>query len=126
MSFKQYLTLMIIGAITSWAAFIFVLIFINPETTSGLGFALFYLCLFFALTISFALFGYFLRSLRRRANPLSWQVNTAFRQGTFFAFLVASSLFLLSHNLFSWLNLLLLIFILTFLEFFLISKKNNI
>lgn len=126
MSLKQYLFLLLIGAITSWSAFILVLFFINPETTSAWGFAFFYSSLFFALTISFALAGYLIRSLFKKVDSVSWKVNIAFRQGIFFAIVVCGSLLMLANKLFSWLNLLFLVLIMTMLEFFLINKKNNI
>lgn len=126
MSLKQYLFLLLIGAITSWSAFILVLFFLNPETTNALGFAFFYSSLFFALTISFALAGYLIRSLFKKVDSVSWKVNIAFRQGIFFAIVVCGSLLMLANKLFSWLNLLFLVLIMTMLEFFLINKKNNI
>lgn len=126
MSFRQYLILMIIGAVTAWVAFILAVLLINPETTNTLGFVFFYLSLFSGLTLTFALAGYYIRSLRKKENPLSWQVNTAFRQGIFFAIIVCGALFLMAENLFSWLNLFFLILIITSLEFFLINKKSNL
>lgn len=126
MSLKQYLILMIIGAATSWSAFILVLFLVNPETTNPGGFVFFYLSLFFALTISFALTGYFVRAVFKKVSSVSWQVNIAFRQGIFFAIVVCGALFMLANKLFSWLNLLFLVLIMTLLEFFLINKKNNI
>lgn len=128
MSLKQYLILMFIGAFTSWLAFFLVLFLVNPQTTNILGFIFFNLSLFFALSLSFALAGYFIRSITKKSKTslVSWQINIAFRQGIFFAIVVCGALFLSSQGLFSWLNLIFLILIMTSVEFFLISKNNNI
>lgn len=126
MSLRQYLILTGIGVVTSWVAFSFVLIFINPETTNLFGFIFFYLSLFFALATTFGLVGFIIRSWRKNINPLSWQVKIAFRQGFFFAVIICAGLWMLANNLFSWLNIIILIITLTILEFLLINKKNNI
>lgn len=126
MSLRQYLILTGIGVVTSWVAFSFVLIFINPETTNLFGFIFFYLSLFFALAMTFGLVGFIIRSWRKNINPLSWQVKIAFRQGFFFAVIICAGLWMLANNLFSWLNIIILIITLTILEFLLINKKNNI
>ena len=87
-----------------------VLFLVNPQTTNVFGFIFFYTSLFFALTLSFALGGYFIRTISKKSKSkfVSWKVNIAFRQGVFFAIVVCGALFLLSKGLFSWLNLILL------------------
>jgi len=125
MSLRQYLILTGIGAITSWLAFILVIIFIDPETTNFIGFSFFYLSLLTAAILTFALAGFLIRYLRKKTNPISWQVKNSFRQGLFFAILICASLWLIANNLFSWINVIALLLILTIFEFFL-YKNNNL
>jgi len=126
MTLKQYVILMLACAVCCWGAFILVLFLVNPETSNAFGFLLFYLSLFLALSISFALAGYFFRKLSPKAKTdvVFWQIKVSFRQGMFFAIVVCGTLLLLSQSLFSWLNFILLILIMTGLEFFLISKPQ--
>jgi hypothetical protein len=58
-------------------------------------------------------------------QELVWDlVKEAFRQSFLFALLVIICLYLLSQNLFTWLNLIFLIIGLTVLEFFMLSFKK--
>lgn len=126
MTLRSYLILMTITTLVCWAAWAYVVFSVNPETTNWLGFVLFYLALFLSLAGSAAIMGFFIRFVALRRELLFRSVKDAFRQSFLFAFLLVASLFLLSQNLFSWLNLIFLIIGLAVLEVFLISyKKNN-
>ncbi len=125
MTLKRYLFLMILGTLFCWAAFFIVVNSVNPYATVALGFWLFYLSLFFALSGTFALAGFMWRNLVNKNQFISEQVWLSFRQGFLLALLLVLSLFLMSQDLLTWWNLLLLIAILLVVEFFFLAKTKN-
>ncbi len=102
----------------------FVLWTVNPDITNWLGFLLFYFSLFFALSGTAAIVGFLIRFIGLKRELVFNSVKSAFRQSFLFAFFIVAILYLLSHNLFSWLNLFLLIIGLSLLEYFLISSGS--
>ncbi|MFA4833659.1 MAG: hypothetical protein WC619_02300 [Patescibacteria group bacterium] len=125
MTLRSYLIIMAITTLVCWAAFIFILATVNPQITNWLGFSLFYLSLFLALSGSAALVGFLVRFVGLRHELAFYSVKTAFRQSFLFAFLIIAVLFLLAYNLFTWLNLFLLVIGLSLLEFFLINYGSR-
>lgn len=125
MTLKNYLIFM--GSTTGflWGLFLVIINLINPETTNLLGFIIFYLSLFLALSGTTALFGFFIRFKVMKKDLAVRAVKTAFRQSFLFSFLVSAILFLLSQKLFSWFNLILLVVILSIIEFLLISSNKK-
>lgn len=127
MTLQSYLILMSLTTIICWSAWVFVIFMIDPSITNWIGFLLFYSSLFLALTGIAAIIGFIIRFVALKQELAFRSVKEAFRQSFLFAALIVVSLILLSQNLFSWLNLLLLVVGLSVLEFFLISYgKNNI
>ena len=125
MTLRLYLTIMAITTAICWTAFIFILWTVNPEVTNWIGFLLFYLSLFLALIGSITIIGFLVRFIWLKHELVFNSVKIAFRQSFLFAFLIIAVLFLLSKDLFSWLNLGLLIVGLSVLEFFLISYGSR-
>lgn len=125
MTLKKYLNLMFITTLICWGVFVFVLKNVNPQITNGLGFVMFYASLFLAISGTAAILGFFIRFWILKQKLAFYTVKIAFRQAFLFGILIVSTLMLLSRDLFSWFNLVLLILILTVLEFFLISYQAN-
>jgi hypothetical protein len=115
---------MILATVICWLSFAFIVSLVNPETTNLTGFFLFYASLFLGLTGSGAIIGFLVRFIGLRHVLAFTSVKEAFRQSFLFAFLIIAVLFLLSKNLFNWLNLFLLIIGLSVLEFFLLSCRR--
>jgi len=124
MTLKNYLMLMGVTTAFIWGLFIFVLNTIDPTTTDWLGFLIFYLSLFLACTGTAAIIGFLIRFKLLKHDLVFNSVKTAFRQSFLFAFLVASILYLIANQLFSWVNLALLIIILSVAEWLMISYKK--
>ena len=125
MTLKTYLTIMIAMTLLCWSAWAIVLFTIDPSLTNWIGLTLFYSSLFLSIIGSAAIIGFLLRFVILK-QKLAWQiVKEAFRQSFLFAFLIVISLILLSHNLFTWLNLFFLIAGLTILEFFMLSMEKK-
>ena len=104
-----------------WLVFGYIIWTINPETTNAVGFWLFYLSLFLALSGTAAIIGFLVRFVGLRHELVSNKVKIAFRQSFLFAGFLAVSLFLLSGGLLTGWNLLILMVGLSMLEFFLLS-----
>ena len=125
MTLRAYLTIMLITNLITWGIFSFIINIVDPESTNWVGFLLFYISLFIAISGTAAILGFLVRFVALKRDLIFYAVKTAFRQSFLFAFLIVASLFLSSQNLLTWFNLLLLIIILTVLEFFLISYGSK-
>ncbi len=102
-----------------------VLFTIDPSITDWIGLTLFYSSLFLSIVGTATIIGFLLRFVVLK-QELAWRiVKEAFRQSFLFALLIVVSLILLSHNLFTWLNLLFLVIGLTILEFFMLSMEKK-
>ncbi|MFH1427777.1 MAG: hypothetical protein ABIG60_04605 [Patescibacteria group bacterium] len=108
-----------------WSAFLFVLTTVDPFKTNWLGFILFYLSFFLAVSGTTAIAGFIIRFIALKRELVFYSVKIAFRQSFLFSFFLAAILFLLANNLFTWLNLFLLIIGLSVLEYFLISYGSR-
>ncbi len=89
-----------------------------------MGFSLFYLSLFLSLVGTASIAGFIIRFIALKRELVFNSVKEAFRQSFLFAIFIVAILLLLSQNLFSWLNLILLVVGLSMLEFFLISYNK--
>jgi len=125
MTLRSYLLIMIITTVFLWGGFLFVSWTINPEITNWLGFLLFYVSLFFAISGTAAIVGFIVRFIGLKRELAWYSVSAAFRQSFIFAFLIVATLFLLSKDLFTWYNLIFLVIGLTILEYFLISYSTR-
>jgi len=124
MTTRQFVVLMLICTILCWGGWALVLLFINPETTGALGFALFYLSFSFALIGTLALIGYGFRWLFTRRYSKSEEVTISFRQAVFLAIVVSGALFLQGQRFLTWLNAVILVILVTMVEFIFISFKQ--
>lgn len=121
MTLKKYLLIMSITTAVCWLIWAYVLWMINPVLTNWIGFVLFYSSLFLALIGTGAIFGFAVRFIALKKELAFRLVKESFRQSFLFALLIIISLILLSYSLFTWMNLILLIFGLSVLEFFMLS-----
>lgn len=125
MTLKKYLIIMAVATILSWSLFLFVTSMVNPETTNWLGFVLFYLTIFVSLSGTASLLGFMVRFNLMRKELAFQSVRIAFRQSFFFSLFIVLLLLIMSQNLFSWFNLLLLLFIFAILELFMINYHRS-
>jgi len=116
---------MTIGTLIFWLALGLFIINIDPMATNWMGIALFYIILMFAITGTGAIIGFIIRFFALKQELITQSVIIAFRQAILAAVLVTSVLFLFSQDLFSWLNVVLLLCALSGLEFFLLSYQTE-
>lgn len=125
MPLRLYLLIMSVMTAFCWLVFGYVIWTVNPESTNAVGFWLFYLSLFLAISGTAAIVGFIIRFVFLRHELIINTVKVAFRQSFLFAGFIVAVLFLLSRGLLTILNLLLLIVGLSVLEFFLLSYGRN-
>lgn len=126
MSFRGYIIAMLVATLLSWAAWLLVLIKVNPNEVQDLGFVLFYASLLLALLGTFSLLGLVFRHLRVRKKFLVEKVVTSFRQGLWFAVVVVAALILQSKGILTWVNVVLVVGIVTIMEFFFLSALPHV
>lgn len=126
MTLRAYIILMAITTLICWITFGIVVWMINPESTNWIGFLLFYLSLFLSLVGTTAIAGFITRFIALKRELVFNSVKEAFRQSFLFSFLIISSLLLLSQNLFTWTNLILLVGGLSVLEFFMLGNNRHV
>ncbi len=121
MSLSKYLIIMTIGTIGAFVCLVLAVLTIDPFATNWLGLTLFYSSLMVTVMGLVSIIGFIFRFVILRNKLAASAVIISFRQAFVIALLIALTLFLLAHRLFSWLNMTLLIVGFTVLEFILIS-----
>lgn len=125
MSIRQYVTIMLIATLLSWASWLLILFMVAPSEAGLLGFIFFYISLFLGLLGTVALVGLLIRHMKTRNKFIVEKVIISFRQATWLALLIVVSLLLQSYRLLTWWNIALILLIASFLEFFFMSARAN-
>lgn len=125
MTLRAYLIIMGAMTIISWLVFTYIIFNINPEKTNWIGFLMFYASLAISLIGTAALIGFIVRFVFLRKAVVFYSVRNAFRQSIFFSFFIITVLLLLSKNLFSWLNVVILIIGISILEYFILNYSKH-
>lgn len=125
MTLKNYLFVMSVLTLVCWGIFIFVAKLVDPTATNFIGFSLFFLALFLSLVGTTAIIGFLIRFVVMKEQLAFNLVKLAFRQSFLFSLFIIILLLLQAYNLFTWLNLGLLVIVFAILELFLISYKKN-
>ena len=125
MTLKKYLMLTAVATAVCWTVFLFIASVVNPEITSWLGFVLFYLSLFMAVSGTASLIGFLIRFVALRHELVFYAVKIAYRQSFMFALFIIITLILLSQGLFTWLNLFMLIAVFVIAEMVMINSQKT-
>jgi len=124
MTFRQFLTLMLITTGAAWFAFGAVVWSIDPTRSGLLGFVFFYATLSLALIGTLTICGAGLRTITNRNEVVSRHVSKAFRQAFLFTTLVDVSLVLSSQGYFRWWTATILILLLAIVELVFLSAQR--
>ena len=108
-----------------WTIFLFVSSVINPEQTNTMGFIVFYLALFMAISGTASLIGFLIRFVALKHELAFYAVKIAFRQSFMFALFIIAILILLSQSLFTWLNLSMLVAVFVIAEMVMIHSQKT-
>ncbi len=123
MTLRKYLISMSFLSLLLWAVFVFIASVIDPNITNWFGFFLFYLSLFFALSSALTILGFVFRMIFSKKSLLFNSVRSSFRQSFLLSFLFVAILLMLAENIFSWLNIVIVVLILSIVEYIFISEK---
>jgi hypothetical protein len=126
MTFRGYIILMLLATIGAWAAWLVVLVSIDPSKAGFLGYLFFYSTLGMALLGSLSVIGAGIRIWFRREELIARHVWKSFRQAILLSALIIVSLLLMPAGLFSWWTGLLLILMLALIELAWMSSKRSI
>ncbi len=111
------------ATIVCWVAWLVVVYYINPNEAGVIGFSLFYLSLLFALVGAFSLIGFFGRVWFSKERVIFRHLGISTRQSIWFSLLIVGTLLFQGADLLKWWSVLFLIFFLTLMEFFFLSRK---
>lgn len=124
MTLGQYLIGMSIGTVFSWAAWVIIIINLNPYSSGIIGLIAFYISLFLALVGTIALLGFFIRVWISRKEVIFAHVGTSFRQAILLAIILIGLLLLQSFGALNWWVALLFVSAITLLEFYFLSREE--
>ena len=118
MTSKKYLSGLLIAGLVSFSAWLMVVAKLNPFESTALALVLFFISLFFSLLCTFTLVGFYIRRYIDRGELQHYHMSTSLRQAILLAFCVDASLLLLVFSLLTWWSGLLLVVIITLVEFY--------
>jgi len=123
MTFKAYLWGMRLLVLVFAAAFVSVLICVDPENSKDVALSLFYLTLFLFLASFFNLFFLFFRRKLAGNDQAQLAAASSFRQGTLLSVLAISLLVLQSFQMLVWWDGLLVVAGVFLIELYFISRN---
>lgn len=125
MTFRQFITMMLIATGSLWLGWWWTVISIDPYGTNWLGMTLFYLTLFLSLVGTLTLAGVFFRR-RKMADAVLYQlVIISSRQSLLLSLFFTALLFLQSQRMLHLWNGFLLIVVLFIAEFLYVYKDHK-
>ncbi len=124
MGIRAYIIIMSIIALICLALWVVVLNMINPTTAGIVGLIIFHVSLFFCITTIGAVVGLLIRRWRARQEFVPHHVVTALRQGGLFGLFVVGLLLFSGAQLFTVVNVLLLVVLLAIIEFYFLGADQ--
>lgn len=124
MSLKQLLIIVLSATIIFWLSWIFILFEVDP-TAGWSGLLFFYSSLFFSLLGTLFAFFTILRRYTKKDELEQQIVSASFRQSIFFSLTLVGVLFLQSKRFLTWWNLIILVLVVTLLEYLALSLKRK-
>lgn len=123
MSHNKYILIIGVAALVSWLAFYMVLEALDPFQSTGLALAMFFISLFFALTSTFTICGFYLRMWVNKNEIYYNHINISLRQGILLSFIALGCLLFQLLGVLTWWSGLLLIGAITLVEFYIGAKE---
>lgn len=123
MTHHRYLAIIGVAGVVSWIAWVVVINKLDPTQSPGLALGLFYLSLFFALTCTFTVLGFYFRMWLNKNEIFYNHIHIAFRQGLLLTFIALGCLTFLLMGVLTWWSGLLLIGVVTLVEFYFAARE---
>lgn len=124
MTLRSYLIGMFVSTLFCWASWVLILVYIDPEQSSAIGFLSFYVSLFFAMVGTLTIAGFYLRVWFTKNEVLFAHVVPSFRQAILLSIILVVALILQSFRLLTWWDGALLVGSVTLLEFYFMSRTS--
>ncbi len=124
MSHHRYLAVIGGAGILSWLAWIVVLTKMDPMESTGLALGLFYISLFFALTCSFTVLGFYFRLWFNRNEVYYSHINVSLRQAILLSIIAIGCLTFQLLGILTWWSGILFIATVTMVEFYFLSRQR--
>lgn len=122
MAHQRYILILGVAALISWLAFYLVVNKLDPFASSGLALALFFVSLFFALTSTFSVIGFYIRVWVNKNEIYYDHINVSLRQAILLTLITLGCLLFQLLGVLTWWSGLLLIAAVTMIEFYLVAK----
>jgi hypothetical protein len=123
MTYNRYLTIISLAGLLAWMAVIVVVNKLNPYESPFLALPFFFLALFFALTCTFAVLGFYFRVWLYKNEVFYSHINVSLRQGFLLALIPCGALGFKLLEVLTWWTGLLFVLAITLLELYFSSKS---
>lgn len=120
----KILYLIVIASIISWFSWILVILNLDPYESTALGLSLFFISLLLSLIGTFTIILFFLKKLRSQHEVFIKHIMISLRQGILLSITTSICLAFLMLGLLRIWNGLLIVIIITLLEFYLSGKDE--
>lgn len=118
MTHSKYLTIIAVAGLLSWAAFVVVLNKLNPYESPFLALPFFFASLFFALTCTFAIAGFYFRVWLYKNEIFYGHINVSLRQGFLLSIIACGVTLFQLLSVLTWWTGLLFVLAITMLELY--------
>ncbi len=125
MTLRQYISFLGLGSTAAVAAWLLVVLFLDPLSANIITLLAFYVSLFIAVIGIATSVGTTLRVMRFPKREVADIVYISLRQAIFFALLVEVSLFLVRQESLRWWVFLIALFILSAVEYLFLLKQSK-
>jgi hypothetical protein len=125
MTHNRYLLFVGIAGLVSWVAWFIVLQKLDPFESTGLALGLFFLSLFFALSCTFTIIGFYFRLWLNKNEIYSQHITIAFRQGIELTIIALGCVFFLILGVLNWWSGFLLILCVSLIELYFVARQEG-
>jgi hypothetical protein len=125
MSHNRYLVIIGAAGVISWIAWFVVINKLDPMASTGLALALFYISLFFALTCTFTVIGFYFRLWFNRNEIYYNHINVSLRQALLLTMISLGCLTFQLLGVLTWWSGLLFIAAVTLIEFYFLARQEK-
>jgi hypothetical protein len=125
MTHHRYLGIIGGAGALSWMAWVLVIFKLDPVESTGLALVFFYLSLFFALTCTFTVTGFYFRVWLNKNEIYYNHINIALRQGFLLTIIALGCLTFQLIGVLTWWSGLLFIACITMVEFYFMAREEG-
>jgi len=124
MTHNRYLLFVGVAGLVSWAAWGIVISKLDPFESTALALSMFFLSLFFALSCTLTVFGFYFRLWLNKNEIYSNHIIVAFRQGIELTIIALGCVMFLILGVLNWWSGFLLILCVSLVEFYFVAKQE--